>query len=125
MRGLLTSTCGGLLTGYNAINEGRTASILIGAWFAEWLKLNAPDTAGNWRVAMPPQWDLDEPHNGVTGGSGFYVTAHSQNPEAAAIFVTWLNSHEKSLECLYKLQQPPCYGVAEICRSGGRCSWPG
>ena len=61
-----------------AINEGRTASILIGAWFAEWLKLNAPDTAGN-VVAMPPQWDLDEPHNGVTGGSGFYVTAHSQN----------------------------------------------
>ncbi len=92
---------------YNAINEGRTASILIGAWFAEWLKLNAPDTAGNWRVAMPPQWDLDEPHNGVTGGSGFYVTAHSQNPEAAAIFVTWLNSHEKSLECLYKYSNLP------------------
>jgi multiple sugar transport system substrate-binding protein len=36
----------------------------------------------------------------MLGGSGFYVTAHSQNPEAAAIFVNWLNSHPDSLRCL-------------------------
>lgn len=92
---------------YNAINEGRVASIMIGAWYSEWLKYNASATSGNWRVALPPQWDLDNPHNGVTGGSGFYVTAHSKYPEAAAIFVTWLNSHEKSLECLHKYSNLP------------------
>lgn len=92
---------------YNAINEGRVACVVLGAWFGEWLKYNAPDSSGNWRVALPPQWDPDNPHNGVTGGSGFYVTTHCKTPEAAAIFVTWLNSHEKSLECLHKYSNLP------------------
>lgn len=92
---------------YNAIDEGNIASVMIGAWFAEWLKYNAPDSAGNWRVALPPQWDPDHPHNGVTGGSGFFVTSHSRNPEAAAIFVAWLNSHEKSLKALHEYSNLP------------------
>lgn len=85
---------------YNSLNQGTTTTVLNGSWFAEWLRYNAPDSEGMWRVMAPPNFDPANPHNGMLGGSGFYVTAHSQNPEAAAIFVNWLNSHPDSLKCL-------------------------
>ena len=92
---------------YNSLNEGKTAAVILGCWFSEWLRYNAPDSAGLWRVAIPPQWDPSDPHNGMLGGSGFYVTSHSKNPEAAAIFVNWLNSHPESLKCLHKYSNLP------------------
>ena len=92
---------------YNALNTGQTASVMLGAWFSEWLKYNAPDSSGLWRVSVPPQWDINNPHNGMTGGSGFYVTSHSRNPEASAIFVNWLNSHPESLKCLHNYSNLP------------------
>ncbi|HEY8344209.1 MAG TPA: sugar ABC transporter substrate-binding protein [Bacillota bacterium] len=92
---------------YNSLNEGTTAVVEIGCWFAEWLRYNAPDAEGKWRVAIPPQWDSAKPHNGMIGGSGFYVTSHCKNPEAAAIFVNWLNSHPTSLKCLHNYSNLP------------------
>lgn len=92
---------------YNALNTGKSASIFLAAWFSEWLRYNAPDSSGLWRVALPPQWDPDNPTNGNHGGSGFYVTSHSKNPEAAAIFVNWLNSHPTSLKCLHQYSNLP------------------
>lgn len=92
---------------YNSLNQGTTATVLNGAWFAEWLRYNAPDSAGKWRVMAPPNFDPNHPHNGMLGGSGFYVTAHSKNPEAAAIFVNWLNSHPDSLRCLNRYSNLP------------------
>jgi multiple sugar transport system substrate-binding protein len=92
---------------YNSLNVGKTAAVIIGCWFAEWLRYNAPESEGLWRVTIPPQWDPANPHNGMIGGSGFYVTAHSKNPEAAAIFVMWLNSHPESLKCLHKYSNLP------------------
>lgn len=85
---------------YNSLNEGTTATVLNGSWFAEWLRYNAPDSEGQWRAIAPPNNDPSQPHNGMLGGSGFYVTEHSKNPEAAAIFVNWLNSHPDSLKAL-------------------------
>ena len=92
---------------YNSLNQGTTATVLNGAWFAEWLRYNAPDSEGMWRVMAPPNFDPTKPHNGMLGGSGFYVTAHSKNPEAAAIFVNWLNSHPDSLLCLNRYSNLP------------------
>jgi len=42
---------------YNSLNEGTTAAVIIGCWFGEWLRYNAPDSEGLWRVAIPPQWN--------------------------------------------------------------------
>jgi len=92
---------------YNSLNMGTTATVLNGCWFAEWLRYNAPDSEGMWRVIAPPNFDPSNPHNGMLGGSGFYVTAHSKNPEAAAIFVNWLNSHPDSLRCLNQYSNLP------------------
>ena len=92
---------------YNSLNQGTTATVIVGCWFGEWLRYNAPDSEGTWRVAVPPQANPDAPHNGMIGGSGFYVTEHSKNPEAAAIFVQWLNSHPESLKCLHTYSNLP------------------
>jgi len=92
---------------YASLNEGKTASVIVGSWFGEWLRYNAPESAGQWRVAVPPFISKDQPHNGMIGGSGFYVTTHCKNPEAAAIFVNWLNSHPESLKCLHRYSNLP------------------
>lgn len=92
---------------FNSLNQGTTAVVENGAWFAEWLKYNAPESQGKWRVDIPPQWNPAKPTNAMLGGSGFYVTAHSKNPEAAAIFVNWLNSHPTSLKCLHNYSNLP------------------
>src|SRR5690554_4298507 len=92
---------------YNSLNEGTTAVVEMGCWFAEWLRYNAAESEGQWRVAIPPHWNPEKPHNGMVGGSGFYVTEHSKNPEAAAIFVNWLNSHPDSLKCLHDYSNLP------------------
>ncbi|HHT48922.1 MAG TPA: sugar ABC transporter substrate-binding protein [Firmicutes bacterium] len=92
---------------FNSLNQGTTAVVENGAWFAEWLKYNAPESEGKWRVGIPPQWNPAKPTNAMLGGSGFYVTSHSKNPEAAALFVNWLNSHPTSLKCLHKYSNLP------------------
>ncbi|HBL37029.1 MAG TPA: hypothetical protein DDZ55_09495 [Firmicutes bacterium] len=92
---------------FNSLNQGTTAVVENGCWFAEWLRYNAPESEGKWRVAIPPQWNPAKPNNGMLGGSGFYVTSHSKNPEAAAILVNWLNSHPASLKCLHNYSNLP------------------
>lgn len=92
---------------YKELNDGKVATVICGAWFPEWLQLNSPKTKGLWRVAPMPQWDPSNPQNGAMGGSGFYVSSQSKHPEAAAIFVLWLNSHEESLANLHEHSQLP------------------
>lgn len=92
---------------YNSLGAGQLATVLSGAWFPEWLRYNCPDSEGLWRVALPPQWDPENPYNGAIGGSGFYVSSQSNNPEVAALFVLWLNSHLESLTCLHDYSNLP------------------
>lgn len=92
---------------FKQIDNGQIATIILGAWFPEWLQLNSKPTSGKWRVALPPQWNPSKPHNGVMGGSGFFVSKQSQHPEAAALFVLWLNSQKGSLEALHNKSQLP------------------
>jgi len=92
---------------YKEVTSGKVAVIICGAWEPEWLMLNSPSTAGQWRVATMPQWDPNNPHNGEMGGSGFYVSSQSKYPEAAALFVLWLNSNPESLADLNKYSQLP------------------
>ena len=92
---------------YKELNDGKSATVISGGWFPEWLQLNAKGSSGLWRVATMPQWDASNPHNGEMGGSGFYVSSQSQNPEAAALFVLWLNSAKESLTYLHDKSQLP------------------
>jgi multiple sugar transport system substrate-binding protein len=92
---------------YKELSDGGAATVISGGWFPEWLQLNSPDAKGTWRVATLPQWDASKPMNGEMGGSGFYVSSQSKNPEAAALFVLWLNSHKDSILQLHDKAQLP------------------
>jgi len=92
---------------YAALKDGKDATVLCGGWFPEWLQLNCKTPDGTWRVAVPPVWDAKNPTNGEMGGSGFYVSSQSKNPEAAALFVLWLNSAKESLVQLHDKSQLP------------------
>lgn len=92
---------------YKELDDGRAATVVSGGWFPEWLQLNSKAAAGNWRIALVPQWDPANPQNGEMGGSGFYVSSQSTNPEAAALFVLWLNSDKNSLVQLHDKSQLP------------------
>lgn len=92
---------------YKAVTDGKFATVISGGWYPEWLQLNAPSSAGKWKVATVPQWDPSNPQNGQMGGSGFYVSSQSQFPEAAADFVLYLNSAKESLVELHNKSQLP------------------
>jgi len=92
---------------YKELADGKTAMVVSGGWFPEWLQLNCKVPDGTWRVANVPQWDASKPIDGEMGGSGFYVSSQSKNPEAAALFVLWLNSAEASLVQLHDKSQLP------------------
>jgi len=92
---------------YKGLADGKAATVVCGGWFPEWLQLNCKTEPGTWRVAVPPQWDASNPQNGEMGGSGFYVSSQCKNPEAAALFVLWLNSAKESLVQLHEKSQLP------------------
>ena len=92
---------------YKELADGKAAMVVSGGWYPEWLQLNCKVPDGLWRVATLPQWDASKPQNGEMGGSGFYVSSQSKNPEAAALFVLWLNSQEDSLVQLHDKSQLP------------------
>jgi len=92
---------------YKGLADGKAATVVCGGWFPEWLQLNCKTPDGTWRVAVPPMWDAKNPTNGEMGGSGFYVSSQCKNPEAAALFVLWLNSAKESLVQLHEKSQLP------------------
>ena len=92
---------------YKELADGGAAMVVSGGWYPEWLQLNCKVPDGLWRVALVPQWDPASPQNGEMGGSGFYVSSQSKNPEAAALFVLWLNSEKNSLVSLHDNSQLP------------------
>lgn len=92
---------------YKELTDGKAAMVVSGGWYPEWLQLNSKTPNGTWRVALVPQWDASSPQNGEMGGSGFYVSSQTKNPEAAALFVLWLNSARESLVQLHDKSQLP------------------
>ena len=69
-----------------SLNEGKIASLTIGAWMVSMLEDNAPDQAGNWRVANTPTFG-DTVSNGEDGGSTLAIMASSEKQEAAWKFL--------------------------------------
>ncbi len=86
---------------YNFIAKGNLAAFISGAWMPTFLTDLAKTSAGEWRVALLPQWNPEEPQNGNVGGSAFCVTTQSKHPEAAALFALWINSQPDSVKDLY------------------------
>ncbi|MGO1591675.1 MAG: ABC transporter substrate-binding protein [Ancrocorticia sp.] len=82
---------------YQALNQGKIASLVTGAWMPGNLISGVEDTAGDWRVAPIPSYD-GNPANAENGGSAQAVIKQTDNPELAAAFLQWLNNSEESID---------------------------
>ncbi|MGW3649858.1 ABC transporter substrate-binding protein [Streptomyces sp. NPDC000878] len=81
---------------YAALNKGKYATWITGAWGPAFLSGSAKDTSGKWRAAPMPQWDAAKPSAGNWGGSTTAVIRSTKNPIAAALFAQFLNSDAES-----------------------------
>ncbi|MFJ3895148.1 ABC transporter substrate-binding protein [Streptomyces sp. NPDC090083] len=81
---------------YAALNKGRYATWLTGAWGPAFLSGSAKATSGTWRAAPLPQWDAAKPSSGNWGGSTTAVIRSTKNPVQAAVFAQFLNSDPTS-----------------------------
>ncbi|MDX3451026.1 extracellular solute-binding protein [Streptomyces sp. ME02-8801-2C] len=81
---------------YAALNKGKYATWMTGAWGPAFLSGSAKDTSGKWRAAPMPQWDAAKPSAGNWGGSTTAVIRSTKNPIAAAEFAKFLNSDPES-----------------------------
>jgi multiple sugar transport system substrate-binding protein len=87
-------------TWYRDLQEGEIVTWVAAAWGDSILRENAPDTAGDWRVAPMPQWDPDNPAAGNFGGSSTAILKGSDHPEEALEFAVWLNSDPEAVDML-------------------------
>ncbi|MEN2766818.1 ABC transporter substrate-binding protein [Ornithinibacillus xuwenensis] len=76
----------------NAVNNGDFAVEMGAAWLKGWMIGNAPDAAGQFRIAtLPPEFA------GNWGGSYISIPKETDHPEEAYAFVEWLVSPENQL----------------------------
>lgn len=74
-----------------AMNDGGFAVILAPAWMQGYMKGNAPDGAGHWRVTQMPEGA------GNWGGSFLTLPAQGKHPEEAYKFISWLVNRDNQL----------------------------
>jgi len=83
---------------FNDFQTGTLATWLSGAWGNGILKLNAPQTSGNWRVAPLPQWQAGQNVSSNWGGSSTVVFKNTKHPQEANVFAQWISADERSAE---------------------------
>lgn len=95
--GLISPISGWSNEWYQALNQGKIASLVTGAWMPGTLISSVTDTSGDWRVAPMPTYD-GTAANAENGGSAQVVMKQSANPELAAAFLKWLNNSKESID---------------------------
>ncbi len=86
----------------NAYNSGEVWTWNSAVWGANSIASGAPDTAGNWSVALAPQWEAGGQAAGNWGGSSIAALKGTDNLYEAAKFALWLNTSEEALTALNK-----------------------
>lgn len=82
---------------YHDLQTGSVATWLSASWGEETISANAPQAAGDWRVAPIPQWQTGQSADGNWGGSTTVVFKNTPHPKAAAEFAMWLNTNQQSI----------------------------
>jgi multiple sugar transport system substrate-binding protein len=77
---------------YQALDTGKYASWLTGAWGPVFLAGAIKSTAGKWRAAPLPQWQAGQQVSGNWGGSTNGVIKGTRYPIAAAKFAEFINT---------------------------------
>lgn len=89
----------------NAYNSGEVWTWNSAVWGANSILSGAPDTSGNWSVALAPQWEAGEQKAGNWGGSSIAVFNGTDHLYEAAQFALWLNTSEEALTSLNQTAQ--------------------
>lgn len=89
---------------YQGLDTGKYASWLTGAWAPVFLAGSIKSTAGKWRVAPLPQWNVGEQVSGNWGGSTNGVIKGTQSPIAAAKLAEFLNTDPQTT-AMFNTQQ--------------------
>jgi len=71
------------------LNDGTLASQIMGGWLTSSLPQRAPQAAGNFRVAMMPQWNQGDEVGAENGGSSFGIPAAAAHKDAAYKFLEY------------------------------------
>jgi multiple sugar transport system substrate-binding protein len=87
---------------YHDFQTGALATWISATWGESTIELNAPQTAGKWRVAPIPQWQAGQYINGNWGGSTSVVFKSSKYPKEAAEFAEWLNTNPDAIGDMIK-----------------------
>ena len=74
------------------MNKGTFATILAPAWMMDYIKQQAPDTAGKWDIASLPGG------GGNQGGTQLTVPSYAQHPQEAYDFISWYLAPEQQLK---------------------------
>ncbi|GAA5048978.1 multiple sugar transport system substrate-binding protein [Thermocatellispora tengchongensis] len=72
-----------------ALNDGTLATQTMGGWLTSTLPERAPKAAGDFRVALMPQWQEGEKVGSANGGSSFGIPAAAEHKEAAFKFLEY------------------------------------
>jgi ABC-type sugar transport system, periplasmic component len=99
------------------IQSGKISTWISGSWADAIIRGNAPDSAGKWSVAYPPQWKAGEKATGTWGGgSANVVLKGTEHPAEAAEFALWLNSNPESVSTLVSVGAgwPAISDISEI-----------
>ncbi|MET8161919.1 sugar ABC transporter substrate-binding protein [Sphaerisporangium sp. NPDC005289] len=88
--GLLNKKITGWSDDWNrALNEGTLATQTMGGWLTSTLPERAPKSAGDFRVALMPQWKQGDKAGAENGGSSFGIPAAAEHKEAAFKFLEY------------------------------------
>ena len=74
------------------MSKGTFATILAPAWMMDYIKAQAPDTAGKWDIAHLPV------SGGNQGGTQLTIPSYAKNKQAAYDFITWYLAPAQELE---------------------------
>jgi multiple sugar transport system substrate-binding protein len=88
--GLINTKITGWSDDWNrALNDGTLATQTMGGWLTSTLPERAPKAAGDFRVALMPQWTAGEKTGAENGGSSFGIPAASEHKAAAFKFLEY------------------------------------
>ena len=95
---------------YALMNEGAFISVWGAPWYQGFMKQNAPELEGLWKMRYLPVWDENSYLTVPRGGTGMGITAASENKEEAWEFIRICNlTAEGSLLAFRRMNLFPSY----------------